>query len=188
MDITRLSIVNKALIKLGQQPVEDLNNEENRNILVNIIYDSVCATEQQSYRWNFCLARVSSTPTENTPAFGFKYEHQLPKDFLRMVSIKDIPFDYSIEGDKLLVNASGDIKYIYLKNETDECKFPPTFADVVSSKIAIELSEKYNCNKDLIIKNYYFYVSVAKKCNAIQRPPIKQNPTEWELSYQNGGF
>ena len=80
-------IVNRALLRLGQETVIDLTEDNERARAANALYNSVRDTLLSTYRWNFATKRAILEACELTPAFGFKYQYDLPSDFLRLISL-----------------------------------------------------------------------------------------------------
>ena len=64
-------IVNRALLKLGQETVIDLTEDNERARAANALYNSVRDTLLSTYRWNFATKRAILEACELTPAFGW---------------------------------------------------------------------------------------------------------------------
>ena len=191
----RLAIVNKALIKLGQNPVKSLNDLDKKTLIVNEIYEYTRDILQSSYRWTFCTTRfVLERDDENPPAFGWNSFFPFPEDFLRLISIVGNRFEYEIENNGILCNMSdpsepdtkASIKIKYLKKVEEDEKFSPAFCDALATQIARESCVSVTQNDKLANKlasEFFEKISTAKKVDAIQRPPIRQNPSEWEVGH-----
>ena len=189
----RLGIVNKALLKLGQTPVANLEDTDNRVVSILAIYESVRDTEQTSYRWTFCTKRFILEPIKVkdaegnvivvAPKFGYKYQYLLPKGFLRLISIYEhTQTGYSIEGQRLLTNLEGPLKIIALCIEEHECNFPPAFVEAFSTKLAIEVCKRIEqdvAEKAQLMQEYLMALSIAKKTDAIQRATEKPVEGPW---------
>ena len=190
----RLDIINKALLKIGQTPVKDLSDQDNKLACALAIYDSVRNTEQASYRWTFCTKRFSLKPlaihndetgeyTIVKPAFGYAYQYILPKGFLRLIEIYGHrQMDYTIEDGKLLTNTDGPLNIIALCEEDVDRKLPPAFVEVFACKLAIELTRRIQQDSSLkaeLRQEYYYALSVAKKTDAIQRATDRIPDGDW---------
>ena len=192
----RLGIINKALIKLGQQPVKSLNDPDNKNkiLILNELYESVRDTIQSSYRWTFCTTRfLLIRDTDNPPAFGWNSFFPFPDDFLRLISIEENKFNHEIENNGILCNAKEpendtevSIKIKYIKIVEDEKKFSPAFCNAFATQLAREGCTNITQNEKLANKltsEFFENISTAKKVDAIQRPPIRQNPSQYEEGF-----
>lgn len=190
----KLGIINKAFLKLGQAPIDSLDNKDNKTVCALALYDSVRDVEQTSFRWTFCTKRFILEPLALTspdgletvivkPAFGYKYQYLLPKGFLRLISIVGArQMGYSIEGNCLLIDNEGPLHIVALCVEQCENKFPPAFVEVFATKLAIELCkrlEQDNRTKMDLKQDYDYALMIAKKTDAIQRAVIPAPDGPW---------
>lgn len=107
-------IVNKALIKIAETPIDSLEDAQNKaSRTMHILLPQAKRFVFRQHPWNSLRERAIVTLSAETPAFGFKYKYALPADCLRPLAIQTdngafVPFyeaSYggSIPGDKQFV-------------------------------------------------------------------------------------
>ena len=112
--IDDILIVNKALIKIAETPIDSLDNAANKaSRTMHILLPQAKRYVFRQHPWNALRARAVLVPSSDVPAFGFKYKYALPADCLRPLAIQNgrgtsVPFyeaSYggSIPGDKQFV-------------------------------------------------------------------------------------
>lgn len=198
----RLHIINLALAKLGQDSVENLNGQEKRLKTALTFFEPCRNMLMESYPWNFCIKRTrlnAETYTDENnqtqfsrPAFGYKYQYALPKDFLRLLESKELKYIWCgdceepvIEGNYLLSNEAGPLNIRYCAVVEDERLWPPLFIDAFALKLAGELCpnvEQSKADKAILFNELAAAVAQAKRVNAIQKPSLDLPPTDFEES------
>ena len=179
-------IVNRALLKLGQETVIDLTEDNERARAANALYASVRDTLLSTYRWNFATKRAILEACDLTPAFGFKYQYDLPSDFLRLISLPDAPNNardnYAIEQQHILTDYESPLKIIYTSRVTRANLFPPYFIEAFSCRLAYEMCDRLKqdiTRKNALMQEYELAIREAKKSNAIQLANISLPTSEY---------
>lgn len=133
------SIINRSLIKLGADLINDINevNSKNARIAANI-YSQVRKEMLRAHPWNFAIRRRILASLTTTPAFGFGYEYQLPSDCLRIIRLRYSDIPYKVEQGKILCDES-TLPLIYIADITDTEQWDPLFAEAYSTKLAAEM-------------------------------------------------
>lgn len=107
-------ICSGALVLLGQDPINSLDDVNDRARLCAKIWPMVLDDELTLHRWKCARARKALAREAEAPAFGWAYQFALPPDCLRVLSLSDDSVDYEIEGNLLLTNnSSANILYLY---------------------------------------------------------------------------
>lgn len=178
--MSEVDIVNKALLKLGQETIVNLSDDNERAKIGSIIFDSVKDTLLCAHRWAFAMKRTSVEAEETAPAFGWNKKYALPEDFLRLSEIYNADDretdNYEIEGSFILCNYASPLKIKYLAKVNNVDTFPPYFCEALACKLAFEFCEKLKqdqARKQTLMQEYGLAISEAKKCNAIQQATIK---------------
>lgn len=180
--MTDTDIINRALMKLGQDGICSLSDDNERAKAAAAAYDAVRDSEIASYRWCFAARRALIEECEEKPPFGFARQFALPDDFLRLIALPDAPDnaadDYAIEGLHLLTDYPSPLKILYIARIVSPQFFPPVFAEALACRLAAELCERLTQDaqrKQLLMAEYAQTISTAKRCSAIQmaaqRPP-----------------
>lgn len=166
-----LTICNSALIRLGVDPISSLSDNNKPARLCNEQYNKVRKVLLAEHNWNFATKRATLTPTVAVPAYEFSFTYDLPVDFLRFISPQypsecDSVVDYQIEDGKILSNFSTfNFKYIYDVTNTD--KFSASFAELLSLKLAINLSFSLNQSTALLNSLRQEYEVVLRDARSI---------------------
>jgi hypothetical protein len=157
-----VQICNAALLKIGAERINALNENNKRARFCNERYDGLRKEVLRAHPWNFAMKRASLNRLATTPEFGFTYEYQLPADCLRVLTTEDsgpgvfritamfdpdfVTFDnragnqgrkFKIEGRKLVTDED-EVKILYISDIEDTTKFDPSFDDALSTRIAAE--------------------------------------------------
>ena len=112
--IDDVGVVNKALIKVAETPIDSLDNPDNKAArTMKLLLPQAKRYIFRLHPWNCLRERAVVTVSADKPAFGFEYKYALPADCLRPLAIQNgrgtyVPFyeaSYggSIPGDKQFV-------------------------------------------------------------------------------------
>lgn len=114
--ISAVSICSNALLLLGDKPIGSFSVDDDRTRLVANLYPSKRDRVLRAHPWNCATKRVILSPDTVSPVFGWKYQFQLPDDWLRTIAvgIDGAEDDYAIEGRKVLMNSNTcRLRYIF---------------------------------------------------------------------------
>tara|TARA_B100001013_G_C24503340_1_gene400076 strand:+ start:13 stop:618 length:606 start_codon:yes stop_codon:yes gene_type:complete len=136
---TKTDIVNRALGYLGAEFITSLTEDTKAARFANEMYDDTRDCVFRMHPWNSCIKRVNLGLTSNTPVYYFKYEFQLPADWLRMIRPEDDTIEYKIEGDKLVTEIS-TFKCTYIFRNTAVGTYDTLLMDTIASKLAMNLA------------------------------------------------
>ncbi len=113
---TSVSICSNALLMLGAQTINDLNEDTDRARLAANLYPQVQAEMLRAHPWNCAVKRVILAPDEEAPAFDYSYQFTVPSDWVRNLSVGDYgsEIDYRSEGRKILADTDTlKLRYIF---------------------------------------------------------------------------
>jgi len=176
-----ISICNSALIKLGQDPITTIDDNNKRAKICKEQYDKVRKELLSAHPWNFAIKRAELT-TFSVPVYGFGLAYDLPVDCLRVLRTNDDDFtDYIIEAGKLLTNEP--TMYIeYIADIADDTKYTATFTEVMSWALAYDLSYSLVGSRnfsDYIFGQYMNRRSLAQTFDAQEGRPYMGAPDEF---------
>ena len=107
---SKLTIFNRALQKIGSQPLSSTTENAPRAVACNTAYDAVRISELRSRIWNFAIKRVILAPDADAPIFTKTAAFSLPEDFLRLLDPDPEDnanfLDWQIEGKKIVTSTS----------------------------------------------------------------------------------
>lgn len=139
-------ICNLALGHLGERPITSLEENSKAARACSLFYTSTRDEVLRAHRWNFAQDRVVLSQLEETPAFGWQYQYELPADCLRVVEMNDsevgdeVCSEYIIEGRRLLTNAD-TVRIVFMRKVDDVSQYDSLFVQAFAVKLAIYLSE-----------------------------------------------
>lgn len=171
---SKIDICNLSLTKLGADRImamdEDTEVAKKMVAVYNLILDEVLS----AHPWNFAIKRVAMALSNDSPAFGYSYQHQIPSDCMRVLGIyngtdeSDAIEDYKKEGDVIL--SEEDTLYIrYIARIADSTKYSPHFITTFSTRLAAELAyplANSGALAETMLKLYQTLLSQAKGVDA----------------------
>jgi hypothetical protein len=144
---TEVDLANMALTMLGQQPINDLTDNNNRANLVDKRLADVRDSVLRAHQWNCCIKRASLSKDATAPVWGFSGRYQLPTDFIRIVSLENDAVEYRIEagnqGDTpelYIVTDSEDMNILYVANITDVSQMDSSLKQAVATRLAADIA------------------------------------------------
>ena len=122
---TKLQICSNALILLGHSPISSLDEPGAGALLAKNLYDSTYAAFLSSNNWSFNKKYLNLNRLSEEPAHpDFKYQFQLPSDYVRVSTTIPIS-DYEIFEERIYSNSLDlGIKYFYTVRE----EYLPSYA------------------------------------------------------------
>ena len=203
--VSQVDIANRALSKLGERRIDSLAEEGNAPETLNDMFGIVRDSELEAHPWAFSKTRVQLTDDPTTPVFGYSYRYRKPSDFVRLIQVGDTPVlwaaagiqysyfpaseagapAYEIEGDFILTDYGAPLDVIYGRRETDTTLYPPTFVEAFATRLAFEACQKITGEaalRDRLASDYVDTIRLARRTNAIVRPPRQLPPPSWITS------
>ena len=133
-----VNICNSAMIKLGAEPINDLNDDTKEARLCRLQFDRIRDTVLRSAPWSFAMKRVVLNPTTDTLAFGDGNIFLLPDDCVKFVRMYEEYGSYTIEGENLIC-AQEVVQGWYVSNNVTPDKYDPSFSEALAYAIAADL-------------------------------------------------
>lgn len=189
-------VINDALGELGLPPISDPAEPSEQARRAQALYPRVVRTEFRRHAWNFALARAKLASTGIDPAFGYQYAYNVPVGFLRLWQFNEVYVEalldeyvnedlspYAIEGRQILTNYSAPLSIRYIQDMQDDVNsWDSMFRDVVAVALACKLEPATTKNlqrRQLLENQRKAILKDAKRCNAIELPPVKQPDGSW---------
>lgn len=161
MAISDLSICNSALIKIGQETITALSDNNHRAKILSEQYSKLRDEVLVAHPWNFAIKRAELAELSEAPEFEFSKKFQLPNDCLRILTLEYPDMIWRQEGD-CIVTDEPTVKIKYIQRVTDTSKFSAHFAEMLSLKIASEISYMLTNDKALMESMERKYQNFAK--------------------------
>lgn len=193
-----VSIVNRALTKIGSERILTLNDEVKSARVMKALYEDTLAQELASYRWGFAIKRAQLAALEEKPAFGYAFAYALPLDYLNMIQINgaELRMQYqgkalwSVECNQVLTDMEAPLMIRYVSLTKDARFYSPLFVEVFACKLAVEACDSItqsNTKKNALLQEYQFAVSRAVQQSAIEKAPDVMPDGNW-LKARSAGW
>lgn len=153
-------IINRALLKLGEEPISS-ENERPQGISFNLIYDDVRRSLLSMYVWRFAVKTADLAPLDEETETFRRYRFQMPGDLITVLSVgemykfpdlRDLKMSsgerYVILGDKIEA-CCNPLPLTYVADIDDATKYPPQFREALAARLALELTTKIHKNLNL---------------------------------------
>lgn len=177
-----VDVCNKALDKVGQNPIISLGDGNKAANLCTRNWPLVRDQVLRDHPWNFAMARAVLAPSTETPAWGFTSMFPLPSDFLRLIEIRDLSTnEYQLENGH--IHADGAVLYVrYIKRVNDPNIYDSIFVDAAATRLAIELCEPLTQNTTklrTLTEAYDMVITRAKSVDGQENPPSEYEEDDW---------
>jgi hypothetical protein len=192
---SQVSIVNRALIKLGAGRITSIDDEDKQARIAKELWDATRDLEIASHPWTFAKARAELPALATTPDFGWGYAYQLPTGFLRMVEVGEYYVLYmtsegaktlfELEGQTILTDEASPLRIRYIQQVTNTGLYPPLFVEALACRLAHEMCESLTqslSKKQALAEEYQQAIRAARKQNAIELPPQTAPLSAWEVA------
>jgi hypothetical protein len=195
---SKTDIANRALTKLGDDRIIDLLDDTERARTINSLYNSCRDAELRAHVWNFAVQRVSLPRLASVPAFGFKFEYQLPSDSLRIIQVAEEWYwwggqdwvtgpmsQFQIEGRKLLTDYDAPLDIRYISRVDDTGLYDSLFVEAFACRLALEACERItqsNTKLQSIQQQYQETMRMALRVDAVENPPQQLPDESWMIS------
>ncbi len=195
--MSKIEIVNRALMKLGEPPVSSLNDAQFGKSY-EIIYDDIKELLLSSYPWRFSLDIKYLSKMEEK--YGNKFMYKLPLDCLLLTRIfgclktdvTDIRLGqkvgYEVVNGAIVTDIDKGVMAEYVKNIDDDMMFTPLFREALAAKIASELSMRIKHStsiKQMLDNEFLTLIRQAELNNEIIKDTELMPDSSWVLVRNN---
>jgi hypothetical protein len=177
-------IANRALQCLGDTPILDIGDNNERARIMRRAYDPVRKAELRKHIWNFARKRAVLAPEATGPIFGFKYSYATPPDCLRILPPQDAR-DWTVEGRKILTDCGPALNLPYIADITDPNMMDEIFVEAFAKKLAMETAEKITqstSKRELAQQEYREAIAEGRRTGAFEQIPQEFPEDDWLLA------
>ena len=172
---SKVDICSNALLLLGAQPINSLEEENDRARLASNLYDGVKLAVLRAHPWNCCVTRVALSPLAAAPAFDYSYQFTLPPDCAKVLQVGEYTteVDYRIERGKILSNDVA-IYLKYISFEVSEGSFDPLLVEALKYAMASQMAYAITQNAslaELMEGKYQIVLREARSVDGQDDPP-----------------
>ncbi len=139
-DLSDVSICSSALIKLGNEPITSLDDDNKNARFCKNRYSQILASVIEAHTWSFATQTVELAPLAGVaPVMDWTYAFQLPADLLKMLRGEDLFQDFEMYDGRLYADDNPlKIKYLFLN--TNVSSYTYAFAECVAWRLAADLA------------------------------------------------
>ena len=177
---------------VAEQSIMALTDNTQAARLCKTHYAPTVREVMRSGNWRCARRRLSLAPMAEVPAFGWRFQYQLPGDFIRVVTLNDAETTcprcpvFEVEGRVLLTNETVvNLVYIYdiANSDANVSDIDPlcarAIATLLASKIAWPVQQSRTLRESLL-EEYERVKSEAKTANARDAKEPRQPPeSDW---------
>lgn len=190
--MSKIEIINRALLKLGEPPVSSLNDAAFGKTY-ELIYEDVKNLLLSAYPWGFALGCKHLQKREQK--FMQKYMYELPADCLLLTEVTgDVKNsyvteahlgsikDYEVIDNCVVCSFDKGIDVVYVRSVDDDKTFSFTFREALAAKLASEMSMrlKHSINLRQAFENeFYNLIRVAELNNEIVKSKEIMADSSW---------
>ncbi len=150
---SKVGLCNIALTRLGADVIASLTSGTREASICNVLFDELAKEVMAEGAWTSATFRASLNKISTAPEFGFDSRFQLPVSpkSLKVLSINELSpgsYNYKVEGDNLLINASS-VKIEYIGEVTDTESYDEYLKQSIVSKLTSELAYPLTGNTGL---------------------------------------
>ena len=161
-----VGICNGALNQLGATTILSLTEDSKNARLCNTRYSEVRDAVFRSHPWNCLQTRVELPQSTTTPAWGFKFQYDLPGDCLRLLRILEYDSDHKVEGRSILSN-SETMKILYISRVTDPNQYDELLRETISAALAADIAYAVTSSNPTAANMYELFQSKLKEARFV---------------------
>lgn len=193
MSVSKVSLVNSALIEIGAPTILNLYEDTEAARVANARFDELLDEELEEHDWSFARARAQLAAETTAPAFGYTYSHLLPSSPYCIHVLEEInDYEYVVEGRKLLSDSTPlQIRYTY--RVTDYNQLSAAFRKAFIYKLAAALAVPIKGSEQLragMNASYKDQLAKAKSRDSQQesaKSAFDENHMDWANARYTGG-
>lgn len=155
--------MNLALARLGESPVQSLDEGSVAANVARSFYDPARRTALRDYNWNFALQTTTLARLALTPV-GFSYAYAMPSDCLKALRLRSAEstsewgMKFILRGGVLLADIETAVLE-YVADVTDTGLFDDHFIEALTYKLASELAMPVKGSMELMANYANMYQS-----------------------------
>ncbi len=176
--MTKIELINIALGRLGESPIQSLDEGSVPARAAAIVYDPARKSALRDYPWSFALKEADLARYEVCDSAFFAYSFALPFDCLRVIAVHGSA-EYEVAGMTFYTNTP-KVRLKYIADVDDTGLFDSKFAEAFSYKLASELAMPVKGSAELMASYNNAYTTLAQdsavKSERENRQLLPDNP------------
>ncbi|MCS5594216.1 MAG: hypothetical protein NZ730_06695 [Porticoccaceae bacterium] len=187
MAVTKLGLINNALILIGDLPLAALSGTTRAHVVSSNLYDSTVKSELSKHKWGFArkvaelVLDVEGVPSVTVDPTGDEWSarYALPANLLQLIKV-DPSIPYQIIENKVFTNYDNTLYCDYIA-DVAESLFPWYFAKMIEYRLAMDFAPALRdsaTSMQLMAQQYENASRMARFTDSQQHPitPIQDRP------------
>jgi hypothetical protein len=174
-----IAICNRALDMLGQRPIISFGDNTATSEACERNYALSRDAVLRSYPWNSAVARAALPALDETPAWGFGYQYQLPIDCLRVLDSEgDLDgVKWRREGNRILCDEAAPLNIRYIRQITDPGLFDPMLSDAIAAHLARSIAYQVTGSNSAVEAAEAIYQRTVREARMMDAREMSQDET-----------
>lgn len=183
MATSKLDIINLALLRIGESPIQSIDENSTPARTAKLLYDNSRRAILRDYDWNFAMKTAPLATVESDVAGCYAFV--VPADCLRVVEVFQAEDSqrsstwFRVYGKKIYTHEY--VPYVkYVKDEDDTGYFDPKFTEALTYKIAGELAMSVKQSEILMASMLNAFQNVVTTAATESQdefdPALEENP------------
>lgn len=176
MAFSEVSIINDALIELGEPRINARSDNTAQGKAANASFDSEKEAFLACHYWRFASKRVELARNGTAPDHKYSYSYALPSDFIRMFQINEVDVENIYEplfdriGDNIETDeTSVKIAYVYNADVSYfDAVAAKAFSFALAAKMAMILPDSRS-QRDDMVRSYDKWIKKAKSIDSMHQ-------------------
>ena len=184
-----VSIVNRALHKLGVSRIVAFTDTTKQGLLANETYTEYRDTMLRAHPWNFAIERAALTADSTAPEWGFDAKYPFPEGATPCLRVLEVEGEdensgrWTIEGRFVLTSLTTPLNIRYIKRITDANSMDAVFREALSSRLAMEWATTLTHNPQIQNDMTQLYNSLkmpeARSIDGQEEIAVQMESCEW---------
>ena len=139
-----ISVVNRALHKLGVSRIVAFTDTTKQGILANDTFAEYRDSMLRAHPWNFAIDRAALAADATAPAWGFDARYALPEGATPCLRVLEVEGGdensgrWTVEGRFIITSLTAPINIRYIKRITDANSMDAMFREALSARLSME--------------------------------------------------
>jgi hypothetical protein len=182
-----LTLINHALVLLGEQPITATDQLCKPARTANALYDIVRDSELAGHPWHFAKKRQQLAPVCLPDIQDRQSRYVLPGDWLRSLGVYCADGkeerEVSYEGPYIIVASSMVLELLYICRVEDTNCYPALFKEALAIRLAATMAENLAGSvpgkAENLWRQYDATLRKAKQANALAAVPSVMATSNW---------
>lgn len=142
---SNVSIVNGALVKLGEATINDFSEDNEPARVANRTYADIRDAVLREHHWGFATTRAALSANTTAPAFEFDNAYELPREPTYCLKVIDVEnpnrYPWRVEGRQILTDIDAPLNVTFVYRNTDADSYDSLFIECLEARLAQEWAE-----------------------------------------------